>query len=105
MSAWSVQTASSITSTTLKATAAWVTVMSKTIYVDNTIYRKESKQFPNVKYRFNLANVVIHSMYTMYLKSRGIPKTIGLTDKQRFDFEKRVQSLIDNGSIIVTEEV
>lgn len=105
MSAWSVQTASSIISTTLKATAAWVTVMSKTIYVDNTIYRKESKQFPNVKYRFNLANVVIHSMYTMYLKSRGIPKTIGLTDKQRFDFEKRVQSLIDNGSIIVTEEV
>jgi hypothetical protein len=42
-------------------------------------------------------------MYTMYLKSRGIPKTIGLTDKQRFDFEKRVQSLIDNGSIVVTE--
>ena len=68
--------------------------MSKTVYVDNTIYRKESKQFPNV---------VIHSMYTMYLKSRGIPKTIGLTDKQRFDFEKRIQSLIDNGSIVVTE--
>jgi hypothetical protein len=39
----------------------------------------------------------------MYLKSRGIPKTIGLTDKQRFDFEKRIQSLIDNGSIVVTE--
>lgn len=77
--------------------------MSKTVYVDKTIYRKESKQFPNVKYRFNLANVVIHSMYTMYLKSRGIPKTIGLTDKQRFDFEKLVQSLIDNGSIVVTE--
>lgn len=77
--------------------------MSKTVYVDNTIYRKESKQFPNVKYRFNLANVVIHSMYTMYLKSHGIPKTIGLTDKQRFDFEKRIQSLIDNGSIVVTE--
>jgi hypothetical protein len=39
----------------------------------------------------------------MYLKSRGIPKIIGLTDKQRFDFEKRIQSLIDNGSIVVTE--
>lgn len=62
--------------------------MSKAVYVDKTIYRKESKQFPNVQYRFSLSNVVIHSMYTMYLKSRGIPKTIGLTDKQRFDFEK-----------------
>lgn len=71
--------------------------MSKTVYVDNTIYRKESKQFPNVKYRFNLANVVIHSMYTMYLKSRGIPKTIGLTDKQRFDFENEFNLLSTTG--------
>ena len=45
--------------------------MSKTVYVDNTIYRKESKQFPNVKYRFNLANVVIHSMYTIYHSDRS----------------------------------
>ena len=77
--------------------------MSKKVYVDKTIYRQESKQFPNVKYRFSLANAVIHGLYTTYLKSRGIPKTIGLTDKQRLDFEKRVQSLIDNGSIVVTE--
>lgn len=75
----------------------------KPIYTDRTIYREQSKQFPKVRYRYSLANPVIHRLYVSYLSRHGIPKRIGLTDKQREDFESKVQKLIDSGMIVVQD--
>ena len=46
---------------------------------------------------------MIHRLYVLYLSRHGIPKRIGLTDKQREDFESKVQKLIDSGVIVVKD--
>ena len=52
----------------------------------------------------NINHPLIHKFYEAYLKKLDIPKHIGLTDRQRFEFEGKIGEMIRR-RIIILEEV
>ena len=69
----------------------------KQIIVDSSIYT-EGNQYG---FLININHPVMHRFYEAYLKKLNIPKHIGLTDKQRFDFEARISELIRKRIIVL----
>ena len=66
-------------------------VVDRSIYTDNNKYG----------FLININHPLIHKLYESYLDKRNIPKHIGLTDKQRFDFETRISELIRKRIIVI----
>ena len=85
----------------IKATALIIDMDSK-IYTTyrETIYHKDPR-YGNI---FNINDPVVHMYYERYLQEHGIPKYIGLSDRQRKNFESEIQYKINKGEIIVRRE-
>jgi hypothetical protein len=80
----------------IKATALIIDMDSK-IYTTyrETIYHKDPR-YGNI---FNINDPVVHMFYEQYLLEHGIPKYIGLSDRQRKNFESEIQLRINKGII------
>lgn len=71
----------------------------KTFIVDKSIYTKNNKYGCII----NINHPLIHKFYEAYLKKLDIPKHIGLTDQQRFEFEGKIGEMIRRRIIVLRE--
>lgn len=67
------------------------------IYVDGSIYTVDNKY----NSLFDINHPVIKQLYDRYLEKYSIPKHIGLTDAQRFQFETAISEMIRRKKIVV----
>lgn len=71
----------------------------KTLIVDKSIYTKNNKYGCTI----NINHPTIHKLYEAYLKKLDVPKYIGLTDQQRFEFEAKIGEMIRRRIIVLRE--
>ena len=67
------------------------------IYVNGSIYTVDNKY----NSLFDINHPVIRQLYNRYLEKYNIPKHIGLTDAQRFQFEAAISEMIRRKKIVV----
>lgn len=76
--------------------------MAQTVGYD--IYTDSAKRFTRVNptgYLYNINHPLIAKLWEVYREKQGIHKRYPASDRQRHEFEQHVDSLIENGKIVV----
>lgn len=70
----------------------------------DSIYADPDKRWTSANpagYRYDVNNPVIRKLWDRYRKLSGISLRYPASDRQRHEFEQHVDSLIENGKIVV----